>query len=59
MAEKRFLFLSDAKKFANKKKREGFKTKLIHHLGWNPYLEVIFNKEGTTNGKEKKESTQR
>jgi hypothetical protein len=55
--KKRFSFLSDAKTFLNKKRRDGFKAKIVHHLGiGSPYREVIYskNKTGTTMTKKKK-----
>lgn len=52
---KRFSFLSDAKTFLNKKRREGFKVKLVHHLGIvNPYREVIYSKNNGNKMKKKK-----
>lgn len=42
---KRFDYLSDAKRFARKKRAEGYRVKLIHHLGIaNPYREVEYYK---------------
>jgi hypothetical protein len=42
---KRFAFFSDAKKFQNHMKREGYKTKLISFLGIaDPYYIVTYNK---------------
>lgn len=32
MKSKRFTFLSDAKEFQKKKRKEGYKTKLVSHL---------------------------
>jgi hypothetical protein len=45
MKTKRFRLMSDAKEFQAKKRKEGYKTKLVSHLGIaNPYREVIYTK---------------
>jgi hypothetical protein len=42
---KRFLFLSDAKAFQVKKRKEGYKTKLEKFTGAHPYSVVKWTKK--------------